>query len=398
MRAIFQKSIILMGFIASSMLAFAERPILYIYKHDGAPDKDGVYQYLLSQGKEIEARKATDEKTLPSRDAYAAYEWVLMSEDADADNTEVLELTRGYANLPVLNMKAFSYTPDRLGWGNPYNGSVSDNGCYITVQRADHPIFQALGKQRGDRIRVLSSINEKGLMPIDVNLPGTHCLATSLTRDIEEYEGDGEPQTFLHEVPASVRGGKKYICFPIALSSSNNLTSEGKALLNAIIDYLLNDEPTVSLPTLQITSFALEGVDGVTGMIDQNNNTIHMEVDLSECLPLDQTAIRPIIEVGDSYTHVKPFAGETVDLSQSTKTPVDFTVSDFINRRTYAVSVWFHYPEGIENIYSAGEWVNIYDIYGRKIGSTNNDIYRMALPCGVYIITTDKGAAFKVMR
>ena len=113
MRAFFQKSAFLLVFLASSLMAFAERPILYIYKHDGTPDKDGVYQYLLSQGKTIEARKALDQATLPPRDEYAQYEWVLMSADADADNAEVLALTRGYAYIPLLNMKAFSYSPER---------------------------------------------------------------------------------------------------------------------------------------------------------------------------------------------------------------------------------------------------------------------------------------------
>jgi hypothetical protein len=33
-----------------------------------------------------------------------------------------------------------------------------------------------------------------------------------------------------------MRGGKKYICLPIAMSSSKNLTTSGKKLIKAIVD------------------------------------------------------------------------------------------------------------------------------------------------------------------
>jgi len=391
MRAIFLKSAFIMGFLAASLTAFAERPILYIYKHDGTPDKDGVYQYLLAQGKTIEARKATDQATLPPRDEYAQYEWVLMSEDADADNAEVLALTRGYAYIPLLNMKAFSYTPNRLDWGQPNSGSLSPNGRFITVERDDHAIFKALGKKKGDRIQVLESINEKGLMPIDVNLPGTHCLATSLTRDIDDYEGDGEPQTFLHEVPASMRGGAKYICMPIALSSSHLLTNEGKKLVDAVIEYLLSSAESVVRPQLQMTSFSINGIVGII-----EDDAIKMEIDLALFPEINPKAVTPEITVADGYTHCTPQG--PVDLSRSDSVPVSFVVSDYINRREYSVSVHFINSEAIENVYSVGEWVNIYDIYGRKVAATKEDIYCMDLPHGAYIVTTNTGAAFKILR
>ena len=391
MRAFFQKSAFLLVFLASSLMAFAERPILYIYKHEGTPEKDGVYQYLLNQGKEIEARVATDQSTLPPRSEYAKYEWVLMSEDADADNAEVLALTQGYAYIPVLNMKAFSYTPERLNWGMPNNGSVSENGRFITVERDDHPIFKALGKKRGDKIQVLQSINEKGLMPIDVNLPGTHCLATSLTRDIDDYDEDGEPQTFLHEVPANMRGGAKYICLPIALSSSLQLTDEGKELIDAIIDYLLNHAESVYRPQLQMTSFSIDGIVGIIA-----DDAIKMDIDLTLFPEINPKEITPEITVADSYTHCTPQG--PVNLSHSDTEPVPFVVSDYINRRTYNVSVHFYYSEAITNVYSVGEWVNVFDLYGRKVAATKEDVYRMDLPHGAYIVTTDTGAAFKILR
>jgi hypothetical protein len=53
--------------------------------------------------------------------------------------------------------------------------------------------------------------------------------------------------------------------------------------------------------------------------------------------------------------------------------------------------------EDIENVYVTGEWVNIYDIQGRKITTTNENIYEMSLPTGVYIISTANGT-FKITR
>lgn len=137
-------------------------------------------------------------------------------------------------------MKSFSYTPGRLNWGEPNNGSLTmEEGRYITVQRADHPIFQALGKQRGDRIMVLDTVVGKGLMPVAVNFSGTLCLATARTRSIDDYYADGPEETFLHEVPSDMHGGRKYICLPIGLEGSNYLSSQGKKLIDETIKYLL---------------------------------------------------------------------------------------------------------------------------------------------------------------
>ena len=55
-------------------------------------------------------------------------------------------------------------------------------------------------------------------------------------------------------------------------------------------------------------------------------------------------------------------------------------------------------PQGIETVYTAGEWVNVYDIYGRKVATTNEDIYAMTLPRGIYIIVTESGQTLKIMK
>ena len=373
--------------------------VLYLYTNGDREtilEKDGVAKYIKEEMKyKFVPQKAQD--ALRSAEQYQKYKWVLISENANANNEEVLALTKQSAILPVLNMKAFTYAEERLSWGDPDNGSLTGNGRFITVRRDDHPIFQTLGKKQGDTIHVIEKIDEKGLMPIDINLPGTHCLATSLPRAKTDYYGDGkDPYTFLHEVPAGMRGGKKYICLPIAMSSSKNLTTSGKKLIKAIVDYLLNDEPSIQVPQLQITSFVIDGIDG---KIDQSTNKITFEIDLKEHFNVDKFAVKPTISWADeTYTHVTPTSGEAVDFSESWGYPVAYEVSDYINRRVYEVAIRFFNSEGIEDVYAVGDWVNIYDIFGRKVSTTNEDVYHMVLPRGVYVIVTETGQTFKIMR
>ena len=369
--------------------------VLYLYKNTDAYKEDGIYSYLLSKYT-IEPRKAS-EKGLRAADQYAKYKWILISEDADADNAEVLEISRkGAANLPVLSMKAFAYAPGRLNWGEPNNGSLTDNARSITVQREDHPIFKALNKKHGDKIPILSAIDRKGLMPVAVNLQGSLCLATAFTRDINDYDGDGELQTFLHEIPAAMSGRPKYICLPIARASSKNLTDDGKALIDQIVAYLLSNEASVDIPTTQITRFT---IDGVNGEINQTQQTIYFDLDISQHKDLDLKAIQPEIEVADPvYTHVIPSAEEAVDFSASTLVPVEYVVTDYINRTVYEVTIHTYTSEGIEDVYVVGEWVNIFDIYGRKIATTNENIYTMDLPRGVYLIVNENGKTAKIFK
>lgn len=386
------------GKIVVRALDLGNDPVLYLYKNNLAYEQDGIYEYLTSAAggkKNIIPRKAREDGLRPA-DQYAKYKWIIISEDVDANNAEVLAVAEGGANLPVLNLKSFTYAPGRLDWGEPDNGSITDNARSITVLRADHPIFASMaGISQGQKIDILSAINKKGLMPAAVDYEGTLCLATAWTRDINNYTGDGVEETFLHEVPAEMRGGKKYICLPIALQSSKNLSANGKKLISSVINYLLSSKATIDLPELKITSFK---INGVAGTIDQANNTIKISFDITQYPNLDLTNIIPEVTLASKLTHFVPNEGEAVDFSKSTFAPVIYEVTDYINRRAYEVTVTTYNPEGIENIYSVGEWVNIYNIYGRKVTTTNEDIYQMALPRGVYIIVLENGDTFKIMR
>ncbi len=140
-----------------------------------------------------------------------------------------------------------------------------------------------------------------------------------------------------------------------------------------------------------MTSFSIDGIVGIIA-----DDAIKMDIDLTLFPEINPKEITPKITVADSYTHCTPQG--PVNLSHSDTEPVPFVVSDYINRRTYNVSVHFYYSEAITNVYSVGEWVNVFDLYGRKVAATKEDVYRMDLPHGAYIVTTDTGAAFKILR
>lgn len=371
-------------------------PIMFLYKN--SYKDNGIYQYLTQSGRNLKGRQAKDD--LRSPDQYNKYKWILISEDVDADNPEVLRIIHGGTNLPVLNMKAFSYAhpTDSLSqdnWGEADNGSISENGKYITVERDDHPIFKALNKKRGDKIQILDSIDKRGLMPIAIKKANKSlCLASALTRDIEDYYGDGKAETFMHEIPSELSGRAKYISLPIAKSSSSFLTQDGKNLLNKVIDYLLSSDKSVASYEPEITSFAVNGITATQDKV----NSFKLEIDTLQYPDFDLTAVVPDIQLASPYSHTEPAIGDTVDLSVARYIPFKYVVTDFITRREYEISVRLYKPQGIEEVYTAGEWVNVYDIFGRKIATTNENIYTMTLPRGIYIVVTESGQTLKITK
>ena len=399
------------GTLKIQKLDMGNDPVMFLYKTGTNYESDPAYTYLKDQSatkRNLVARKT--QNSLRDKDTYAKYKWILISEDVDADNEEVLGLIRGNVNLPVLNMKAFTYGAGRVtdeGWGEADNGSRTANGRKLTVQRADHPIFKSMNKKQGDQIEILAdSIARKGLMPIRMtNCNGSYCLATATTRSIEDYNGDGVQQTFLHEIPANspLRNSnkQKYICLPIAMNSSSNpvkLTNDGKKLLDAVVKYLTSSETSgITLPELAIKSFMIEDVKGVYKQ-GKEIDSIIVKIDISKYPDIDLSHLSPVITLADpTYSHVTPASQEEYDFSQSYFAPVIYTVSDYIHRKEYAVKVTTFNPQGIDETYVSGEWVNIYDIYGRLLTTTNEDIYTMNLPRGIYLIVTNNGS-FKILR
>ncbi|MBQ9339761.1 MAG: hypothetical protein IJS13_05455 [Paludibacteraceae bacterium] len=368
----------------------ASKTMLYLYKNR-ENKTSGAFPYLISKYNYF-ARPAGG--TMQSTADYAQYDFVVISEDVDADNAEVLSLIDNLRK-PVLNMKIFTYTPSRLGWGEPDNGSLS--ATKIAVRAKQHPIFNHLST---DSIQVISGVaGNKGLMPVVVTEPGGLCLATSAKRG-ENYTDDGEQAVFIHEVPASVRGAK-YMTFPVGQQSLANLTSDGKTLLSNIITYLCSsDAAVVSLPELRITSFV---VNGVAAEIDDNAGTINIVLPAGT----DLTHLEPRITLADASTSVTPTSGTVVDMSDR-YFGVKYTVSDFINRKTYVAKATL--SASLDDVVSGlwmsglllnnpnGMWVNIYNVSGVLVTTTNSDYDFSYLPNGIYLVATASGSILRVMR
>lgn len=326
--------------------SFAEtKAILVACKDLGSVDKEPIAKLLADKGYDVTICKQADLGTVQLADFDAA----VISANADADNEAVLNLIRG-GRIPVLNMQGFTYAQGRLSWGEPHSGTweSSDNKCFdIYVEHPEHPIFKGFDNlEAGSRISILDDMEERGLMPIQVDLPGTWCLATAYTQSIEDLYGVGEPQTSIHEIPAEMRGGNKYICLPIAMSGAYYLSDEGKKLILNIMSYLMSDEKVdIDLPFLEISAFSIEGFDA---QINQAENTIELAMDAEEFKDMDSLrSVQPEITLADpDYSHVYP--NEEVDLRFCPYVPKTFVVTDYISRRAYTFSIRLWRKEGID--------------------------------------------------
>lgn len=326
--------------------SFAEtKAILVACKDLGSVDKEPIAKLLADKGYDVTICKQADLGTVQLADFDAA----VVSENADADNEAVLNLIRG-GRIPVLNMQGFTYAQGRLNWGAPHSGTweSSDNKCFdIYVEHPEHPIFKGFDNlEAGSRISILDDMEERGLMPIQVDLSGTWCLATAYTQSIEDLYGVGEPQTSIHEIPAEMRGGNKYICLPIAMSGAYYLSDEGKKLILNIMSYLMSDEKVdIDLPFLEISAFSIEGFDA---QINQAENTIELAMDAEEFKDMDSLrSVQPEITLADpDYSHVYP--NEEVDLRFCPYVPKTFVVTDYISRRAYTFSIRLWRKEGID--------------------------------------------------
>lgn len=366
------------------------KSLLYLYDDNY---NDGVFAYL-NKKYDVSPRRTDDR--MRAKDQYDMYDVVVISENVDATNEEVLGIIKTLQK-PVLNMEVFTYTTSRLGWGYPDNGSGTNTA--IQAMQPSHPVFKGMNVKTNDAIELLDQVTGTGIMPTDINLPGSYCLATAIKRG-DIYEEDGARCVAIHEVPKSIRGGK-YILLPVSQKSQQNLTAQGKRLIDNIISYLVDPtEATIEFPELRISSFK---IDGIEGKIDEAALTIRLTLPAGTNL----TALVPEVQIVSNATVVTPSDGETVDFSDQ-HYGVNYTVSDFINKKVYKVfvntltgledtaidGVWFdgnmlHNPAGI--------WLNIYDVMGRLLTVTNADMDMTTLPTGVYLLQSSN-ATMKIVR
>lgn len=346
MRNELKKYLILLVISLMACSSFAEKKaVLVACKDLGSISDEPIAMLLDQKGYAVTICKQNDLPDVKLENFDAA----VISANADADNEAVLNLIRG-GQIPVLNMQGFTYAQGRLNWGEPHSGTLesSDNKCFdIYVEHPEHPIFKGFDNlEAGSRISILDDMEERGLMPIQVDLPGTWCLATAYTQSIEDLYGVGEPQTSIHEIPAEMRGGNKYICLPIAMSGAYYLSDEGKKLILNIMSYLMSDEKVdIDLPFLEISAFSIEGFDA---QINQAENTIELAMDAEEFKDMDSLrSVQPEITLADpDYSHVYP--NEEVDLRFCPYVPKTFVVTDYISRRAYTFSIRQWRKEGID--------------------------------------------------
>lgn len=346
MRNELKKYLILLVISLMACSSFAEKKaVLVACKDLGSISDEPIAMLLDQKGYAVTICKQNDLPDVKLENFDAA----VISANADADNEAVLNLIRG-GQIPVLNMQGFTYAQGRLNWGEPHSGTLEsrDNKCFdIYVEHPEHPIFKGFDNlEAGSRISILDDMEERGLMPIQVDLPGTWCLATAYTQSIEDFYGVGEPQTSIHEIPAEMRGGNKYICLPIAMSGAYYLSDEGKKLILNIMSYLMSDEKVdIDLPFLEISAFSIEGFDA---QINQAENTIELAMDAEEFKDMDSLrAVKPEITLADpDYSHVYP--NEEVDLRFCPYVPKTFVVTDYISRRAYTFSIRLWRKEGID--------------------------------------------------
>jgi len=346
MRNELKKYLILLVISLMACSSFAEKKaVLVACKDLGSISDEPIAMLLDQKGYAVTICKQNDLPDVKLENFDAA----VISANADADNEAILNLIRG-GQLPTLNMQGFTYAQGRLSWGEPHSGTLesSDNKCFdIYVEHPEHPIFKGFDNlEAGSRISILDDMEERGLMPIQVDLPGTWCLATAYTQNIEDLYGVGEPQTSIHEIPAEMRGGNKYICLPIAMSGAYYLSDEGKKLILNIMSYLMSDEKVdIDLPFLEISAFSIEGFDA---QINQAENTIELAMDAEEFKDMDSLrSVQPEITLADpDYSHVYP--NEEVDLRFCPYVPKTFVVTDYISRRAYTFSIRLWRKEGID--------------------------------------------------
>ena len=200
-----------------------------------------------------------------------------------------------------------------------------------------------------------------------------------------------------------MRGGAKYISLPIGLSSTANLTLDGKKLFDNIISYLTAAGSSgAEAPTIQITGFS---INGVAGIIDQQDKTILVNLPAGTNL----SALTPQVTLADNkLTYVTPGSGETVDFSDL-HYGVVYTVSDYITKVRYTAKV--RVGTGLENaendglwvggstLYNPeGVWVNIFSMSGQLLTTTNSDFSFDKLPRGMYIVKSENNTTLKVLH
>lgn len=358
--------------------------VYYMIGGATVPATDLVYPYL-SEKPNMLVTTHTAASEAPEATIYDAYDLVVVHESVSGNNAQLVALKS--VDKAILNFKAYSYTNGRWSWGAPNNG-LSTN-LAVTVQQPSHPIFDGVDAvAAGTALEIISAVaNSKGIQPADVNnLPGSINVATA-------PKGDGNPAVAIHDVPAAVRGvTSKYIMIPLFQDTYQHLNATAFKLIDNALVYLFS-ETQFAVPDLTIATFKAGDYDGV---IDEENGTITV---LVRDFVTNLAALEPVITLNGVSTSVSPAGPQ--DFSNSMAVPVVYTVGDMINKKAYNVTIsvdptavnttnmtsYFFDGQVIQN--PEREALKVYDISGRMILESNENISMKSFSQGVYIIRAE---------
>ena len=358
--------------------------VLYLYKSKPT-DPDAIEAHV-GDYYALTSRQA-ENTTLDSK-LYNEYSAVIISETVDATNVEVLDIIKNI-DIPVLSFKSFTYSKSRLNWGLPDNGAEGNTD--ITIKQASHPIFRGLNVNENDVLTILNGAGGRSIQPADIYLQGSICVATAPKR------ADETMGTAIHDVPGKVRKAgftSRYILLPISSQSYANFNSTTHKLIDNALNYLTSSSETqFAAPSLEIKAFS---VNGKTATINQSSNTITLVLDEKDA---DTSALTPSITLSGVGVDVTPAIGETVDFSNSYRRPVEYTVSDMIQTRTYRVTITSRTAledANEEDIYFDGQTIHnpsaqilyVYNVSGVRVAVANTDINMSSFPQGIYLIQT----------
>jgi hypothetical protein len=361
---------------------------IYYLTATGTPSVNDTKLYpMLNSSINYIVNLVTAASAAPAASTYDAYDLIVINEIVGGTNAEALALKA--IDKPILSLKAFTYSTGRWAWGVPDNG-LSTNGT-ITVKQATHPIFNGIDVSAGT-LTLLTGATGNGVQPVDVTL----LSGRSINLATAPKSTTGNPMgVAIHDVPASVRGviNSKYIMIPIADASYPFMNSSILSLINNAIDYLLNGTQFVA-PGLEVSSFS---VNSVNATIDNTANTINATLPIGTGL----SALQPAITLAGIGTAISPASTITTDFTNSATTAVNYTVTDGISSKIYAVKV----VEGTTSLSKTqlsgvsfdGQTIHnvsnldlqVFNVTGRKVKSSNKNIDMSANAKGIYFVKSN---------
>lgn len=317
---------------------------------------------------------------------YDAYDLIILHEsltggDANTVGHE-LNLIKS-VDKPILNTKSYFYTSGtspRWGWGTPNNGN---SGKGLFVVQPTHPVFS--GITLSDSLYMYNTLTAKNIQPVSPVTIGGYQI------------GRVAGGIAIHDLPGSVRLGagktSKYIMVSLLATKFNDLSADALKLLDNAIQYLLTGTQ-FDAPNLQISSFNVNNVDAT---IDNTAGTISVNLPIGT----DLSALQPTIVLNGFGTTVSPASTVVTNFTNSPATPVNYTVTDGINSKVYAVVIHSGTSElaqtkisGIsfdgQNILNKeNQSLQVFDATGRMLISSTKNINMSPYSKGIYVVKSN---------